>query len=112
MAYNLENRRQHERHDGIVLTVYFDGSTYESKDWSLGGLRIGQYDGIRTLGALITISALGTADSRPENVDIRARVVRIDDDNNLCLNYLKVDQSAFGMLSHLATKCTSVLQVA
>ena len=112
MAYHLDERREHQRNAELDLTVYFDGTAYRSAGWSLGGVRIQDYDGIRSLGALVTISALGSVGGQPENVDIRARVVRIEDDNHVSLSYLNVDQAAYGMLRHLASRSVSDLQVA
>ena len=95
-------RRTHERLGEPTLTVHLDGTTYETSDWSLGGMCIRGYDGFRPLMAVVKIGAMGQRGRASREVDVHARVVRLDDQRgSLSLSFLVLDQLASKMLCHM-----------
>ena len=94
-----ENRREHLRADDPVLVVRVDGKTYKTVNWSMGGLLIEGYKGGLTTGALVTVAAIGETTKNLTDVCIRARVIRSDQEvGYIAVNFLGLDQSAFGLL--------------
>lgn len=103
MASAYDERRQYGRLTTPTLTVHFDGITYETENWSLGGLRIKGYDGFRPRMALVNIAALGLVGEMPVCVDVRALISRIDAlDDALSLRYLVIDSKASRLLNRIA----------
>ncbi len=95
----IDNRREHTRMNDPALVVKVDGKTYKTVNWSMGGLLIEGYKGVLTTGALVTVSALGESVKNLTDVCIRARVIRSDQEMEyIAVNFLGLDQSAFGLL--------------
>ena len=94
-----DNRREHLRTDDPALVVKVDGKIYKTVNWSMGGLLIEGYKGKLTTGALVTVAALGESEKNLTDVCIRARVIRSDQEMEyIAINFLGLDQSAFGLL--------------
>ena len=96
---NIDNRREYPRKDYPALVVRVDGKTYKTVNWSMGGLLIEGYKGDLTTGALVTVAAIGETTKNLTDVCIRARVIRSDQKiGYIAVNFLGLDQSAFGLL--------------
>lgn len=95
-------RRQYQRVSTPAIAVRFDDGEWVTRDWSLGGLSIGDYDGSRTAGALVTIVGLSEEGGQPASVHVRARVIRADPSGRrLIVSFLHVDPRAYEVLSAL-----------
>jgi hypothetical protein len=46
----ISDRRDHDRIHSISLEIVLDGIRYPAIDWSLGGVLVANYYGVRTLG--------------------------------------------------------------
>ena len=94
-----DDRRGEIRRDDPALVVRVDGKTYNTVNWSMGGLLIEGYKGILTTGALVTVAALGESTKNLTDVCIRARVIRSDQERGyIAVNFLGLDEDAFGLL--------------
>lgn len=95
----VEERRRYERIDTPAIKIVVEGTTYETNNWSLGGLMIEGYRGKLTPGALFTIDKIGAPDGKMASVNVRCRVVRSDTTgNSLMVSFLDVDQRAYTLL--------------
>ncbi|MBO6519659.1 MAG: hypothetical protein JJ900_02110 [Rhodospirillales bacterium] len=98
-------RRQHERLDRPQLYLRIGGHTFQTTEWSYGGLVIEDLGGILPTGALLRIDGLSDEESYrhaqpPYQVDIRARVVRVmPETRQAALTCLKLDDAAYRILS-------------
>ena len=90
-------RRRDKRLSMPPLSVSFDGGSYGTVDWSLGGLLVAEYFGPAAPGDEVegTIQILADATSHP----FRAVVVRRDSaTGELALNFIELSDSAFSLL--------------
>jgi hypothetical protein len=96
-ALDWVERRQHPRSGTPVLTLKFDGQTYDAVDWSLGGCRIqapaGQFQLAQRVGGRIRLA--GT-DGRGKFV---AEIVRLDSDGQVALRWLEISPYIFVAMS-------------
>ncbi len=105
------DRRRHERLTTPRLTVAFDGRTYETDSWSLGGFMIEGYDGRLTPGALFIIDGIGAGAAGLSPVSVRSRVVRAEPEHRrLMVAFLDVDHRAYGLLKHFMSERTRALK--
>lgn len=95
VASHGENRRD-KRLLAPALEVSFDGSSYQTMDWSLGGVRVAGYSGPRIPGDEVegTIQIATHTNSHP----FKAVVVRVDFSGELALNFTELSDSAFSLL--------------
>lgn len=113
---SFDERRQFERAVLPQLCIRIGGRIYHSVEWSFGGLVVIDELGHLPAAALVRIDGLvGEADymnaQPPEDVDIRARVVRVIADERLvALSCLKLDDPAYRILC--AVRNGDVIQVA
>ena len=109
--FTVQERRRHERVARPAITVSFDGETYRTESWSLGGFLIEGYDGRLSPGALLTVDALGTLDGALEPVVVRSRVVRADPESGrLVVSFLDVDDRAYHVLQDFMSERMRLLR--
>ena len=95
-------RRQYQRVSTPAIAVRFDDDAWVTRDWSLGGFSIDDYDGTRTAGALVTIVGLSRPGGQPVSVHVRGRVIRADHSGRrLIVSFLHLDPGAYEVLSAL-----------
>ncbi|MCW8915997.1 MAG: hypothetical protein OQK24_09115 [Magnetovibrio sp.] len=104
--FNAE-RRKHARHGRMGLIVRVGGLKYEVSNWSMGGFLLEEYDGSLSTGALVTVEEIGCAKTQMYQVQIPARVVRLDD-RTMAVNYLSLDIQAYEFLTNALTQCGEV----
>jgi hypothetical protein len=97
-----EERRRHERFTAPALTLAFNGGKHTTESWSLGGFVVDGYQGKLTAGALFVVEGICTADGVLTPVEARARVIRLDrEDNRLVVGFLDLDGPTYTMLQDL-----------
>jgi hypothetical protein len=103
----MEEIRRYERLNDPVIFVEFEGNIFASSSWSMGGFLIADYKGPLSSGSLFTISGLGLSAKDLIAVNVRARVVRIDQDNRkFVVDYQDLDSPSFSFLQDLMSKQT------
>ncbi|MCB2101556.1 MAG: PilZ domain-containing protein [Rhodobacterales bacterium] len=97
-----EDRRRHSRADSPTIVFEFGDQSYRTRNWSMGGFLIEDYEGALVPGALVTITGVGPGEGRMKTVKIRARVLRRDESrSHLAVGFLGVDQSAYSLMKDL-----------
>ena len=93
-----KERRQHDRAAAHATVIVIDGKSFLTKDLSVGGALLDDYDGPLSPGALFTVTGIGLKnDITPVNV--RARVNRMEGAaRRLALTFLDLDAKAFDIL--------------
>jgi len=100
-----KNAREHERVSGPTIRLQIGGNVYRSVNWSLGGVMITSYQGGLTTGSLLSISELGLGRGVMTQVNVRARVIRADEEACfLALQLLEIDHAAYGILQKLLAR--------
>lgn len=102
-ALNID-RRKHERHGRMGLLVRVCGQQYEVGNWSMGGFLLENYDGKLSTGALVTVEGIGCSATQMHDVELPARVVRMDDET-VAINYLGLDATAYEFLVDALNQC-------
>lgn len=96
------DRRRHPRFTHPPVCLAFEGRSYTTTDWSLGGFVIDGYEGALTPGSLFSIAAVGAAGETMTPVDIRSRVVRTNHDKRvLTVSFLVIDKPGYAVLRAL-----------
>ena len=96
-AASRNERRRDKRLSMPPLSVSFDGGSYGTDDWSLGGVLVSDYYGPAAPGDEVegTVQILADSTSHP----FRAVVVRRDSAaGQLALNFIELSDSAFSLL--------------
>lgn len=92
-----KERRQYDRAAAHATVIVIDGKSFLTKDLSVGGALLDDYDGPLSPGALFTVTGIG-----PKNditpVNVRARVNRMEGAARLALTFLDLDAKAFDIL--------------
>jgi hypothetical protein len=70
--------RRRDRRMASAVTVVIDGQAYAAADWSLGGFRIGGYDGAYRVGDRFDVDLYGILDEVRLGGGAIATVVRCD----------------------------------
>jgi len=94
------DRREHLRVTQVELVVRFDGQTYKTSNWSMGGFLIDDYDGALSTGALVTVKGLGRNMRKIGEVNLPARVVR-SGEKVIAVNYLSLDAAGYTFLQEI-----------
>ena len=102
-ALNID-RRKHERHGRMGLLVRVCGEEFEAGNWSMGGFLLENYDGKLSTGALVTVEGIGCSATKMHEVELPARVVRMDD-HTIAINYLGLDATAYAFLVDALNQC-------
>ena len=101
--YRHQDTRRHERDSESVLSLTFEGLTYNTVNWSLGGCLIEGYKGDFSAGSLINLTTIRQG-ARMATVDVRARVIRVRPEaRQLVIGFLDVDVRAFRFLRDCMT---------
>jgi hypothetical protein len=80
------------------MVIVIDGKPFPTKDLSVGGALIDDYDGPLTPGALFTITGIGPSKDIT-GVNVRARVNRTESvRRRLALTFLDLDAKAYDIL--------------
>ena len=69
-------KRTATRVNNPKLCISIRGKLYQTMNWSLGGLLIGDYDGVLIPGDMFEIDSIGRAGKKSWPVMITARVIR------------------------------------
>ena len=96
-AASQNERRRDKRLSMPPLSVSFDGGSYGTVDWSLGGVLVSDYYGPAAPGDEVegTVQILADATRHP----FKAVVVRRDSAaGELALNFIELSDSAFSLL--------------
>ncbi len=95
-------RRRHQRFTHPPICLTFEGRSYTTTDWSLGGFVVDDYEGALTPGSLFSIVAVGAPGSAMTPVDIRSRVVRTNHHKRvLSVSFLVIDKPGYAVLRAL-----------
>jgi len=101
----IKNKRQHDRGTDPVIRLKIGSKTYCSINWSLGGAMIDGYQGGLSTGSLLSITEIGLSRGIMTPVDIRARVIRAEEEASiLAIQLLEIDQSAYAIMQKLLIK--------
>lgn len=106
-------RREHPRITQVELVVRFDGQTYKTANWSMGGFFLDDYTGHLGTGALVTVAGLGRGEDDIQAVNLPARVVR-SGERVIAVNYLSLDNVGYNFLQRIMSesgKMRSLLDV-
>ena len=90
-------RRTHPRVTRVELVVRFDGQTYKTANWSMGGFFLDDYEGDLSTGSLVTVVGLGRSTRKLHKVDLPARVAR-SGESIVAVNFLSLDAEAYAFL--------------
>lgn len=107
------DRREHPRITQVELVVRFDGQTYKTANWSMGGFFLDDYTGQLGTGALVTVAGLGRGEDDIQAVNLPARVVR-SGERVIAVNYLSLDSVGYDFLQRVMSesgKMRSLLDV-
>jgi len=96
-------RRVHERVSRMELVVRFDGQTFKTANWSMGGFFLDDYEGKLSTGALVTVAGLGRSTRKLHTVSLPARVVR-SGESVVAVNYLGLDAEAYDFLQRIMSE--------
>ncbi len=93
-------KRTASRVNNPKLCVNIRGKLYQTINWSLGGLLIGDYDGVLVHGDTFEIDGLGRAGKQNWPVLITARVVRTGGETgmDLAAQFITISSPAFDIL--------------
>ncbi len=106
-----KERRRHERSKISKIALSIDGKQYPTRNLSIGGSLISDYDGPLSAGALFAVSGIGPTGGEVTAVDIRARVNRADADaGQLALTFLELDIPAYEILQDAMAKSIEGLE--
>jgi len=95
-------KRRDRRRLKPTLFITFDGATYHTQDWSLGGVLLFDYHGQRQQGE--EIEAEVSAAMAPDRYPFKATVVRRSaDSGRTALHFTELSEGAFGLLEDLST---------
>jgi len=94
------SNRHNTRINNPTLAIQIRGRSYQTLNWSLGGLLIGDYDGVLSLGDTFEIDQIGLAGESSWPVMIQARVVRTGGKSGmeLAAQFLTISSPAFDIL--------------
>lgn len=94
------HNRRNVRVNNPTLALKIRGKLYQTINWSLSGLLIGDYDGALTVGEVFEIDTIGRAGKNMWPVMIQARVVRTGGQSGmeLAAQFLKISAPAFDIL--------------
>ena len=96
----MDERREHTRQPQPPLHVRANGNLFQSHEWSEGNLLL-EADGAYTIGALISIDAVGLSKKRLQDIGIRGRVARVTDEGAAAIDFLHRDDQAASVLREL-----------
>ena len=94
------HKRTATRVNNPKLCVGIRGKLYQTVNWSLGGLLIGDYDGVLVPGDEFEIDSIGRAGKQMWPVMITARVIRTGGETgmDLAAQFLTISAPAFDIL--------------
>ncbi len=94
------SNRHNARINNPTLAVQIRGRSYRSLNWSLGGLLLGDYDGVLCVGDTFEIDQIGLAGKTSWPVMIQARIVRTGGQSGmeLAAQFLIISAPAFDIL--------------
>ncbi len=99
------NRRRDKRRTLPQLTVRFDGKTYTTLDWSMGGFAIKGYGGRRREEDEFPVELSAEVSGRELSALMIATAVRRDRKTGLFAAYFsRFYDDAFGILEQIATR--------
>lgn len=101
-AWNSSERRKHERTSAHSIKLKFNGSTYPSIDWSLGGCQIKGVPEHLGIGDMIegTLGGIGFSHSG----EFLAEIVWKKDGSRVGLRWLELEPHVFERLTRLRGK--------
>ncbi|WNJ98438.1 hypothetical protein L2D14_11205 [Thalassospiraceae bacterium LMO-JJ14] len=93
-------RRTSSRVNNPKLCVTIRGKLYQSINWSLGGILVGDYDGVLVAGDMFEIDSIGRAGKKNWPVLISARVIRTGGETgmDLAAQFITISAPAFDIL--------------
>jgi len=93
-------KRTASRVNNPTLCIAIRGKLYQTINWSLGGILIGDYDGVLVAGDTFEIDGIGRAGKKNWPVMITARVVRTGGETgmDLAAQFLTISAPAFDIL--------------
>ena len=98
-----KERRRHKRSKPPDIALSIDGRQYPTRNLSIGGSLISDYDGPLSAGALFTVTGIGPEGGEMTVGEIRARGNRTGA-GNLGLTFLELDTSAYEILQDVMAK--------
>ena len=105
VAISMDDRRQHTRLPRPQLYVRVGGHIFKTTEWTYGGMLLQDDNCILPAGTLLKIDGLADEETykkgrKPEDVEIRARVIRTIPGAGLsALTCLKLDDAAYRVLN-------------
>ncbi len=93
-------KRTATRVNNPKLCISIRGKLYQTMNWSLGGLLIGDYDGVLIPGDMFEIDSIGRAGKKSWPVMITARVIRTGGASGmeLAAQFITISAPAFDIL--------------
>ena len=94
------NNRHNTRNNSPILAAQIRGRTYQTLNWSLSGLLVGDYDCVLSVGDTFEIDQIGRAGKTSWPVMIQARVLRTGGQSGmeLAAQFLTISAPAFDIL--------------
>lgn len=100
----LRNRRRDRRFDAPSIHVEFDGLTFTTQDWTLGGVSLSPYRGPCLPGDRLSLLMVATVGERTLRHRVEAEVVRVDPvKEQLAAQFVRLDANAVDTLEGLMT---------
>ncbi|MEQ8321516.1 MAG: hypothetical protein RH946_14710 [Rhodospirillales bacterium] len=93
-------KRTATRVNNPKLCISIRGKLYQTMNWSLGGLLIGDYDGVLVPGDMFEIDSIGRAGKKSWPVMITSRVIRTGGASgmDLAAQFITISAPAFDIL--------------
>lgn len=99
---HAKNRRRDRRIELPTLVAELDGSYYTTADWSLGGFRLADYDGVLSEGDHFRVRLFGSIGEEEVQVSVTAQVVRRDSaSKQLAAFFCQFDEESWDALEQL-----------
>ena len=95
LLLGVSDRRRHGRHTSPALKVRINGRRYRTKDWSLTGFRLDDFDGVCAWGEQIR----GVILFKGRRGEVLAEAVRVGPGEAVGFRILEVDSEIFLRMS-------------
>ncbi len=97
-----KERRTNKRTDKPASVIYFDDQKCPTRNLSIGGTLVQEYDGTLSAGSLLDITGISPAGGKQIKILIRARINRVlPDSEEIALQFLSLDDSAYEILQNI-----------
>lgn len=103
IASNAEYNRKDARITKTVIYILIEGETYPTLDWSLGGFRIGGYQGSIGMGQELIVEGIGPALNELFPLDVNCTAIRRTDEQ-LAVGFVELTSDAYDVLEALMTR--------